>query len=67
MNEILKAIIIHHTANNADITTNEKREKGRGFAALGYHFYIDQQGTIFEGRPLEIMGSNAGCHAALKT
>jgi hypothetical protein len=60
LRDTLRTIIIHHTANGADILTNEKREKSRGFAALGYHFFIDKEGVISEGRPLEVMGSNAG-------
>ena len=56
----LTTIVIHHTDNTESIATNEEREKGRNFAAIGYHFFIDQSGKIFEGRPLEIMGSHAG-------
>lgn len=63
LNEIYRTIVIHHTNNDSSISTNEQREQGRGFAAIGYHFFIDQQGNILQGRPLEVMGSHAGTGA----
>ncbi|VAW69851.1 hypothetical protein MNBD_GAMMA09-2500 [hydrothermal vent metagenome] len=57
---ILNKIVIHHTNNSKSILYNEKKQQSRGYAALGYHFFIDQKGTVYEGRPLEVMGSHAG-------
>jgi N-acetyl-anhydromuramyl-L-alanine amidase AmpD len=31
----------------------------RGFDAVGYHFIIRRDGTIEEGRPLDVMGAHA--------
>jgi N-acetyl-anhydromuramyl-L-alanine amidase AmpD len=53
-------IVIHHTDNSDSIKSNERREQGKGFAAIGYHFFIEKTGDILEGRPLEVMGSHAG-------
>jgi len=58
--QVLTTIVIHHTDNDESIKVNERREQGRGYAAIGYHFFIDQSGKVLEGRPLEIMGSHAG-------
>ena len=58
--KMLDTIVVHHTDNNASIKENERRETGRSFAAIAYHFFIEKDGTIYEGRPLEIMGSHAG-------
>lgn len=57
---ILERIVVHHTNNSDSIQSNESNQQGRGYAALGYHFFIDQGGSVYEGRPLEIMGSHAG-------
>ena len=38
----------------------KKKQQSKGYAALGYHFFIDKTGDVYEGRPLEIMGSHAG-------
>lgn len=53
-------IIVHHTDNTDFISAVEEAQKGRGFAAIGYHFFIFRKGDIYEGRPLEVMGSHAG-------
>jgi N-acetyl-anhydromuramyl-L-alanine amidase AmpD len=55
-----KTIIIHHTNNTDSIDSVEKKQQSKGYAAIGYAFFIDQSGVIYEGRPLEVMGSNAG-------
>lgn len=57
---ILTRIVVHHTDNSDSIQANERSQQRRGYAALGYHFFIDQSGVAYEGRPLEIMGSHAG-------
>lgn len=57
---ILERVVVHHTNNSDSIQSNESNQQGRGYAALGYHFFIDAQGLVYEGRPLEIMGSHAG-------
>jgi N-acetylmuramoyl-L-alanine amidase len=58
--EMLDTIVVHHTDNNDPIGEVEADQKKRRYAAIGYHFFIDRKGVIHEGRPLEIMGSNAG-------
>lgn len=56
----LDKIVIHHTSNNESLDKNERNEQERGFAAIGYHFAIDQNGDVYQCRPLEVMGSHAG-------
>jgi N-acetyl-anhydromuramyl-L-alanine amidase AmpD len=63
LQSILNKIVVHHTNNSDSILENERKQQARGYAALGYHFFIDKEGEIYEGRPLEIMGSHAGTGA----
>lgn len=56
----LNTIVVHHTDNARSILSNEFVHRARGYVALGYHFFIDRKGSVYEGRPLEIMGSHAG-------
>lgn len=66
-------LIIHCTATRAEWwktrTANQKvREvrkwhvEDRGWSDIGYHFLIDRDGTIVEGRPLERSGAHTRGH-----
>lgn len=57
----LNNIVVHHTNNFFSLRANEEKQKSNdNYAALGYHFFIARDGHVYEGRPLEIMGSHAG-------
>ena len=61
-------IILHCTATRpewwADKTAEEKMQEcerwhlDRGFRMIGYHFLVDRDGTITEGRPLDMQGAH---------
>ena len=53
-------IVYHHTVET-DITPQRINElhKERGWAGIGYHFYIRRDGTIYRGRPENVVGSHA--------
>jgi peptidoglycan hydrolase-like protein with peptidoglycan-binding domain len=57
----VKYIVLHHTASTRDLTWQEINEehKARGFTGFGYHFYVIKNGTIYAGRPLNVMGVHA--------
>ncbi len=56
---------VHHTTDSAsnsyttarDVQTKHQTE--RGYADIGYHYVIDANGAIYEGRPLGVKGSHA--------
>ncbi len=54
-------IIFHHTATgtNLDASDVQRMHLGRGWADVGYHFLIDSNGVIHEGRDLAYQGANA--------
>lgn len=73
----LDTIIVHCTATRPEWwegkSAEEKREeckrwhtdpapKGRGWSDIGYHYLIDRDGTVLEGRPIEIAGAHARGH-----
>jgi hypothetical protein len=60
LRQLLTRIVVHHTDNSDPIKAVERSQQNRGYAALGYHFFIRQDGVVFEGRPIEVMGSHAG-------
>ena len=69
----INEIIVHCTATRADwwpsrSTTqkvNEVRKwhvEGNGWSDIGYHYLIDRDGTIAEGRPVETAGAHTRGH-----
>ena len=67
-----KYIILHHTKVNTKDKKNGRHDvyavhrwhlnretNGEKWAGIAYHFYIDQDGKIFTGRPLNTIGAHA--------
>ncbi len=56
-----KYIVIHHTASTSDLTIKdiERIHLNEDYAGVGYHLYIDKNGVIWKGRPIDIIGSHA--------
>jgi len=68
----INTIIVHCTATRAewwaDRSADEKAAEckswhlDRGFSDIGYHYLIDRDGTVTEGRPIEDAGAHAKGH-----
>src|SRR5690606_33043134 len=63
------SIVIHHTGNlNNNPTPNkiQNEQMKESYADVAYHFLIDKDGNIYEGRPLDKMQAHvAGEHHGL--
>ena len=57
---VIRAILTARVTEN-DI---DRRHKQRGFKMVGYHFIIRLDGTIEQGRPLEMIGAHCSGHNA---
>lgn len=59
-------IVIHCSATfpDSDIGVRDIRQwhLGRGWLDVGYHFVIKRDGTIEEGRPVDVVGSGVKNH-----
>lgn len=59
-------IIIHHTATTReakyDVEWCREYHKAKGWRDIGYHIYIEHDGTIKMGRPLSWVGSHTLHH-----
>lgn len=53
-------IVIHHTASDPSITVEDIHQMhlGNGWAGIGYHLVIYPDGTVHQGRPLEMLGAH---------
>jgi hypothetical protein len=65
----IRAITVHHSAMTAPgagaadaqiLLIQSSHQSGRGWADIGYHFLIDPEGGVWEGRPLSRQGAHAG-------
>ena len=57
-------IVIHHLAANVSVQTVHSWHLGNGWAGIGYHFQVDKDGRIWQGRPVDIVGAHTGGHNA---
>lgn len=61
-------LTVHHTGEYAGTGALPDREivrridryhrEGRGWAAIGYHFLVGRDGTVYEGRPASLQGAH---------
>ena len=56
------AIFVHCSATKPEmdigVETIEMWHKQQGWLAIGYHFVIKRDGTVEEGRPVDVVGSH---------
>ncbi|MFA7285224.1 MAG: peptidoglycan recognition family protein [Candidatus Paceibacterota bacterium] len=67
LKEDLKRTVIHHSGVNAGMNPTDEVRGVRNFHInkrkwndVGYHYLISSDGQIFEGRPIDRVGSHAG-------
>lgn len=48
-----KYIIIHHEGGDSTFEETNNYHLSKGWAGIGYHFFIDTSGTIYQGRPIK--------------
>lgn len=62
----IKEIILH--CSDSDVRSHDKIEVIRewhllrGFYDVGYHYFINKKGRVFEGRPIEKIGAHCKGH-----
>jgi hypothetical protein len=60
LSAVLNTIVVHHTAipDASPAEIQELHIDRRGFADVAYHFLIDANGAIYEGREINIRGAH---------
>lgn len=51
-------IIFHHCAGNLTAKQVHEEHLRKGWAGIGYHFYIDKDGTVHKGRDIGTVGAH---------
>ena len=63
--QILNTIVVHHSAlplSDGPLQIQQKHMDFKGYADIGYHYLIDENGNIYEGRSLNVRGAHTGGH-----
>ena len=64
----VKLLVVHCSATRCDknfsVEALRRCHLARGFASIGYHFYITRDGEIYRGRSLEKVGAHCRNHNA---
>lgn len=57
----IQRVTVHHTHSEYTARSLQQRHQTQADpkADIGYHFFIDREGLIYEGRPLGIIGSHS--------
>lgn len=59
----IKEIIYHHAAAiNCTVEDIHTWHKERGYAGIGYHYFINKKGEIYSGRPINFVGAHTEKH-----
>jgi hypothetical protein len=66
----IRRVTLHHTGEHLSSTgirdldliqrIERHHRNNLGWAAIGYHFLIGKDGTIYEGRPVDVQGAHCG-------
>ena len=62
LSDWLTTLVVHHTAlplTDGPLQIQQLHMQQRGYADIGYHFIIGPDGTLYEGRRINIRGAHA--------
>lgn len=63
-NNVPKEIIIHHAeASTCTVEQIHQWHRENGWAGIGYHYFVRKNGSVYKGRPDNVVGSHClGCN-----
>ena len=53
-----KYIVLHHAVAYVSAETIHQWHLNQGWSGIGYHFYVRKDGSIYRGRPLDMIGAH---------
>ena len=63
----LNGFVLHHAAaSSASVETVHQWHRNKGWAGIGYHFYVRKNGKVYRGRPEDWVGAHTSGHNATK-
>lgn len=61
--DLLNTVVIHHSAldlSYGPLKVQKLHLEQKGYADVGYHYLIDSQGQVYEGRKINVRGAHTG-------
>ena len=55
---VTDAVVLHHAAADGSVEAVHQSHLARGWAGIGYHYYVRKDGTIWLGRPEWAVGGH---------
>jgi N-acetylmuramoyl-L-alanine amidase len=52
-------IFIHHAVYNGTVQGIHQMHLNKGWSGIGYHYYVRKDGSIYIGRPDDVIGAHA--------
>ena len=53
-----RGIVLHHTVGDINVRQIHNFHRSIGMRGIAYHFLIDRQGRVWQGRPIDVAGSH---------
>ena len=53
-----RGIVLHHTVGDINVQQTHNIHRNIGMRGIAYHFLIDRQGRVWQGRPIDTAGSH---------
>ena len=57
-----KYIVLHHRAGDGDVKSIHNQHLAQGYSGIGYNYYIRKDGSVYEGRPVNMAGAHTVNH-----
>lgn len=58
----IQYIVLHHTGGDGTIEAFARYHVSKGWPGIGYHYVIDENGTIFQTNRIDTVSYNVGGH-----
>lgn len=60
--KVTKFLILHHSAGSGGPEDIHRIHRARGWAGIGYHYYVRRDGSVYTGRSENMVGTHTAGH-----
>lgn len=59
---VTDTLVVHHAAGNGTVEAIHNGHLSKGWAGIGYHYYVRKDGSVYRGRPEWAVGGHTSGH-----